>query len=346
MNSKIILIVLGLFFTQFSNAQDVHFSQFWNNSVLYNPALAGLMPGTIRVSGNYRNQWFSVASPYQTFGVNFDMLIEGKGNTNFGVGANIFRDVAGDTKMGTTNFQLMFSTIINMDLHNKLSFGIKTGFIQRGFTDADARWNSQYQNGSYDPTAASGENLTLQAGTKADLSIGMGYVYHSTIKNMKPNEAFRAKIGFSYNHVLRPKFNWFAFSDDPIYSNFVFSSEFMFGISGTKWSIEPGLVAQFQGPSKEFILGALYRVSLKQGSQITGFKKGAYMYFGTHIRLKDAFIPSVGFEFNQYSFGLSYDANFSKLRTASKGLGGIEFTFKFNSSNDFLWKNHRYKSRI
>lgn len=344
---NIIILVCGLLLsTSVAKAQDVHYSQFWNNSIAYNPGLAGMMAGNIRIVGNYRNQWFTAASPYQTFGLNFDMILEGKGNTNFGIGAVVFRDVAGDTKMGTTNVQAVFSTIIDIDLHSKISLGLKGGMIQRGFSSDAARWNSQYQNGSYDPTLGSGESVNADAGTRGDLSFGMAYVYHSTIKKITSNDAFQAKVGFSYNHILRPKFDWFGFTDEPSYSNFVLNAEFVIGLEGTKWAILPGFVAQFQGPSKEFIIGSQYKLSLKSGSKITGFRKGAHLVLGTHLRWGDAFIPSVGFEYNDYSFGMSYDANFSQLRTASKGIGGIEFTFMFNTASDFLWKNYRYKSRI
>lgn len=62
-----------LFFMMLCNmvkGQDLHFSQFYEAPLLRNPALAGLYEGDVRVQGVYRNQWNSVAFPYQTGSIN------------------------------------------------------------------------------------------------------------------------------------------------------------------------------------------------------------------------------------------------------------------------------------
>ena len=49
-----------------THAQDIHFSQFYENSVLTNPALTGVFSGEYKVGIDYRNQWASVATPFTT----------------------------------------------------------------------------------------------------------------------------------------------------------------------------------------------------------------------------------------------------------------------------------------
>ena len=52
------------------NAQDIHFSQFFEAPLLRNPALAGLFNGDLRFQMVYRNQWNSITDAYQTGSLN------------------------------------------------------------------------------------------------------------------------------------------------------------------------------------------------------------------------------------------------------------------------------------
>ena len=53
-----------------ANAQDIHFSQFSETPASINPALAGVRYNT-SITANYKDQWGSVASKYQTYGLAF-----------------------------------------------------------------------------------------------------------------------------------------------------------------------------------------------------------------------------------------------------------------------------------
>ncbi|HET7000972.1 MAG TPA: type IX secretion system membrane protein PorP/SprF, partial [Puia sp.] len=61
-----IRIVILIFFFQVSGgyilkAQDLHFSQWFNEPLLTNPANTGFIPDAdYRLGANYRNQWSSV----------------------------------------------------------------------------------------------------------------------------------------------------------------------------------------------------------------------------------------------------------------------------------------------
>ena len=86
-------------------AQDVGFSQFYDQPLLPNPALAGIFTGDIRLTASYRNQWQSVTVPYRTFGlsseIKFPMQIMGRDLT-LTTGLQLFRDVAGTSEFSTT----------------------------------------------------------------------------------------------------------------------------------------------------------------------------------------------------------------------------------------------------
>ena len=70
----IILAVIGSFSL---SAQDIHFSQFYSSPLNLNPALTGVMNSSVRLVGNYRNQWASVLknNAFSTYSVSYLSLI-------------------------------------------------------------------------------------------------------------------------------------------------------------------------------------------------------------------------------------------------------------------------------
>ena len=93
-----------------SFSQDVHFSQFYQTPLLVNPAFTGSFNGNIRGIVNYRNQWATVGNPYTTYAFSFDMglMKEKMENKYLGAGLFVYKDMAGDSKLSTTqvNFSL------------------------------------------------------------------------------------------------------------------------------------------------------------------------------------------------------------------------------------------------
>src|SRR6476659_5043399 len=86
-------------------AQDISFSQFYDQPLLRNPALAGIFTGDIRFTASYRNQWQTVTVPYRTFGlsseIKFPVQIMSRDLT-VTTGLQLLRDVAGTSEFSTT----------------------------------------------------------------------------------------------------------------------------------------------------------------------------------------------------------------------------------------------------
>ena len=55
------------------HAQDIGFSQFYEQPLLRNPALAGIFNGDVRLTASYRNQWQSVTVPYRTLALSTEI---------------------------------------------------------------------------------------------------------------------------------------------------------------------------------------------------------------------------------------------------------------------------------
>jgi len=97
MNRKLPLILFFLSFYVWSNAQDVHFTQFYNAPANINPALTGAFVGDTRYAANFRNQWRKVPVNYLTFAGTYDTRL--KPNViKFGelaIGGHFHYDIAG-----------------------------------------------------------------------------------------------------------------------------------------------------------------------------------------------------------------------------------------------------------
>jgi hypothetical protein len=98
------------------NGQDLHFSQFYEAPLLRNPALAGLYEGDVRIQGVYRNQWNSVAFPYQTGSINAEYKFPvGRGEDFLTVGGQVLYDKAGTVQLQTVHMLPM------VNFHKSLS---------------------------------------------------------------------------------------------------------------------------------------------------------------------------------------------------------------------------------
>src|SRR5580765_3391069 len=93
-----IVIVIFLVMPQVI-AQDLHFSQFFNNPLLTNPANTGFIPDAdYRLGASYRNQYSNImAVPYKTMSIFGDaQAFRNRIETGWlGLGGVILHDVAG-----------------------------------------------------------------------------------------------------------------------------------------------------------------------------------------------------------------------------------------------------------
>ena len=321
---KYLLLILTFVSVGSAIGQDVHFSQFWNTPIQINPAQTGLISGNMRFGLLHRNQWASIVSPYKTYSFNGDYKFETSGGTDIGAGLNVYNDVAGDTKMSTTNIQLSVSSILSINDNNTVSVGLMGGLVQKSLNPNAMIWGNQYQNGSYNSGADAGEVVNMSPGMKADISAGLLYVYHSKDRTMSSNDGFRGTIGFSLNHINTPKTSWTVGSPDVLHRNMLIHGGLNIGVSNSKLSIIPGFLVMIQGPSKELMAGSMFRYEIKGASHMTGNVKGTYVSLGAYMRLGDAIIPALQLEYDKYMLGLSYDYTTSGLQS-----GGFEISLKF-----------------
>lgn len=304
-----------------TEAQDIHFSQFYENSIMRNPALTGIFSGDYKVGGNYRTQWSNISVPFQTFLLSAETRIV----TNRAIGDYLsFGVSAMYDKAGSISFNslqvypaLNYNKTLEDRRNSYLSVGFAGGYIQRSVNFAKATYSSQYVNGSYSANNASGENFTNSTIENYDMAAGISFN-----SSAGPENIVNYYLGFSAFHLNKPKHT---FEDDN--ALIVLATKYT-GNAGFSLKINShfGLNAHAdyskQGAYKEVLVGGL--ASWQTASESGPFFK---IYAGVFARLKDAIIPTFKVDYNIYSLTFSYDVNTSSLQPATAGSGGYELSF-------------------
>lgn len=327
-----ILLILILMMPVFIKAQDIHFSQFNETPVLLNPAMSCTSYDT-RIIANYKSQWASVSSPFQTYGISIERAIKHlKLKKSFiGVSLSVYKDNAGDAALGSILANLGVNAIIKTGEYSKISAGLGGGINYRTINVSKLQWESQYNGSTYDAAIASGEKTPSSSLMQADFVGGMVYHYAKSEKYISAQEGTKFDIGFSAFHYNMPKYS-FTNSGAKQFAKFVVHSNFDIGIKGAGMAIVPSVLYMRQGPSQEINVGCLFKYIISDQSVYTGIKKPSAISLGAFYRVGDALIPTLLFQYDKYAFGLSYDLNLSQLTGVSKAKGGLEFSLRFNTS--------------
>lgn len=326
------------------HAQDVHFSNMDYSPMTLNPGLVGAKY-VANATVSYRSQWNSISTPFTTIAAGADMRIKaGRRNKNgtFAAGINLYNDRAGDNVISTNNVGLSIAYHLKIDEKSTIGLGMQAGLIQRSLDATAGMWSSQYQNGAYDPSISSGETFGNPSFARFDVGAGVVYSLGTNERNMRANDGMKLNAGYAVFHINRPSYSFFNSEDDPLYMRHAAFANASFGISNTTMFIDPGMYFQLQGPSMEILIGADYKVMLADGSRVTGNIKNSFIALGLYYRNNDALIPRVIYSYSDYSLGMSYDFNISRLSQVTRSRGGIEFFFRWAMQNPM----GRTKSRI
>ncbi len=271
-----------------SKAQvDPHFTQYYMYPLWLNPALTGTMDGDYRVNANYRSQWDGLGD-FSTVALSGDMTTD----KNINIGANILNQKAGDAGYNYfTGYASVAYTGVkfgsNGDQH--INFGLQAGWIQR---QVDPN-KFQYYDSSL--------RETLSSNSGGYFDFGAGVLYYDAAMNKKANWYG----GFSVGHINKPTDQFVKKSTE----NYVVPYRFTvhggvrINISET-FNLVPNALWMKQGSATETMLGIYGELKANETTDVL---------FGANCRFNDALAPFVGFYYNNFTVGLSYDVNSTSL---------------------------------
>jgi len=331
--TSLLNILILLTFCLGANAQDIHFSQFFETPLLRNPALAGIFSGDIRLEAVYRTQWQSLVVPYQTvsFSSEFKLPI-GSGNDFITVGGEILYDRSGSVALTTTHVLpvVNYHKSLSPDRNMYISLGFMGGLVQRNFNPNNVTTNNQFDGNGYNSSLPTGETFTRSSYSYFDASTGMSF--NSQLGDNKDNNMF---VGISYQHFNKPSdISFYGVATDELTPKWVYSGGVRLSTTNDSYVTFQGDYST-QGPYTEFIGGALLTKKLDD------IDEPKYLInAGLFLRWQNALIPVVKLEAKPLSISVSYDINISQLAAASTGQRAFEMALSYqkyfanNSSRD------------
>ncbi|GAC1525639.1 MAG: hypothetical protein NVS3B15_00910 [Sediminibacterium sp.] len=300
-----------------ASAQDPHFSQFFSSPLTLNPAFTGKFFGTFRVAGNYRNQWPSINNAYTTATASADFHIMQNriaNNDTWGLGVAGYNDNSsnGAVKFNYGCVSTAYHKGLDEDGFHQLGAGFQVTYANMLINTGNLKFEDQLtSNGFTGVTSEVFNNATLKS---SYIDVNAGILY-----NGSSNEHNNFYFGVSMYHINRPR-QQFTGAQYVLNPRTTFHAGGYFPI-GVSTILHVSALQMFQGGASETMLGGAVQLNASPEDS-----RSASLYVGSWMRFKDAIIPYVGLEFNDFRIGLTYDYNTSDLKTASLSRGGIELS--------------------
>ena len=296
-------------------SQDLHFTQFFNNPLLTNPANTGFIPDAdYRLGASYRNQFSNImAVPYKTMSIYGDaQVFRNQIETGWmGLGGVIIRDEAGSGSLISTKAYASIAYHQQLGYSSLLTAGFNVGWANKRIDQSKLSFPDQFDGKFFDNTLPTSVVLTNNSISYLDVQAGLNYAYF-------PTEKIYFNAGYSIQHVNRPYESFFENTNDNRIA--VRHIGFLNAIVKVAENviINPNIYFSTQAKSREAVLGlnASYNLGENGRKQLIG---------GLYYRLGDAVIPTVGFELNNIRFTFTYDVTVSSLKNFNHYQGASEF---------------------
>ena len=316
-------------------AQDLTFSQFYENPILRNPALAGIFEGDVRIEGTFRNQWQSVTVPYKTQALSTEIKFPvGEHADWMTAGIQIAHDVAGDIQLGRTALLpvVNYHKSMSNDNDNYLSLAFMGGPVISQFNPTLLMMGDQFNasTGSYDPNIVSNQRFNRSSFTYLDLSTGLSWSSSFDVGN---ENIARYYVGVGLFHLNRPKVGFYTNDTSTNLSQrLTFNGGLTLPLSEFDKLIFYGDYLR-QGGNRQFLGGVLYGRDLFHDFSPANddLFKDISIYAGALYRWSDALVPTINMDLYDFSAGISYDITLNQLATASQLKGGFEFNISYKT---------------
>ncbi len=336
------LLLFSCFFANL-DAQDVHFTQSYNNPLLVNPGLTGVFAGDARLGFQYRNQWNTADVDFQTYAISGETKIrmENQPMGYFALGLYMFHDQAGISQL--TQINLGLSGSYTRALGNKiaLTLGAQYAAAQRSFDMDDLLFDNNYVPGEgIDPSLPSGESGFNDTRWYSDFSAGLNFRYQK--KSLAPpqpgdnlvnhlDQRTRLDAGVGVFHINRPDQRFeFSTRDATAALPIRLTPYIQTAIQlNDRLDLMAGAIYHWQDAYQQLLpnAGLRYHLSTKPGQQLS-IQVMAVGRFD--FDAFDAVSPAVEVNYNGWQAGFSYDFNTSEFNDATRGRAAPEIFLRYN----------------
>lgn len=310
------IIIFLLLMINSAMSQDLHFSQYFNAPLFVNPANTGFDPANdYRMGANYRDQWPSFGSPYQTMGIWGDAQLFNNRFENgwVGLGATLLKDVAGSGSLTSTKGIISVAYHQVLGYNSLLSGGIGIGMVNKRVDLNKLTFNDQWSGQFFDNKIQSNEPFNYSSIYYFDLQAGVNLAYFAS-DNVYLN------AGFSVTHLNHPSESFYATNTKINQLPFRYTAFLNSNIKVQNiWILNPNLYVSKMSTAWEFVGG------LNASRNLSG--DGAnQLIIGLYYRSNDAIIPIIGYQLNDLKITVNYDATISSLSTYNGARGAYEIS--------------------
>lgn len=311
------------------NCQDIHFTQFFTNPLVLNPAQTGNYEGNYRVGFNFKAQWpFAITNTIYNYHtespfIDFSFGERKLKNSWFGLGAHFVNDQAGDGRLLYRRFGLSgaYHQAFDKDHRYVLSTGVGFSYIIRSVDFSKFYFNNQWvQDDGFNTSLPNSEPVQQESFQMIDLTAGINFAaqVHNQVK---------LDFGFSMLHLNRPKHSFLG-TTERLGLRYQASVGVKYDVN-ERISITANAYYGHEKKAQEIVAGAMlaYGFYERRSSSATNT-----LFFGLYYRGKDALAPLAGYQFKTTRILLSYDVTLSRLVSASKANGGPEISLVHTGS--------------
>lgn len=312
---KNIVLILGLFFG-YIQAQDYNFSQFYNTPIVVNPAQTGKFEKDFRIGLIHRSAYSTYTNSALMADVNFQKSI--LKSDMFGLGLVVYNDQQGNGQFNTSGFLLSAANHYALDdmKQHKLSFGLQLGMSFGNFNRNNLLFPGSFNTATNEPT----ETVNVPT-NQSKMSI---YTNFGAFYDFNVNRKLDLFLGASLFNISGPK-QGFSTNNNAGGTPLKIGLQAGFSYFITeKFQILPAVNLFMQSGSKDLILGSNFSYYLINNAK-TG--KKASVTFGLWHRLSDSFIAYLGFKYNSFQLGFSYDFTVSALGKSGGNIPNLTRSF-------------------
>jgi type IX secretion system PorP/SprF family membrane protein len=314
--SASILVAIGL--PSSAEAQDPHFSQYYNVPQYYNAARTGSIDGRYRASGHYRKQYTASTTGYTTNGADVQFNFLYSGSSHFSAGAFVLNDNAGPAQI--KQLQVLGSGAYHLKMSSKdvMSVGVQLGILQRSINIEGMSWDAQYNGVTYDPSLDNKESFGAMKNMRYDAGIG-GFWKHE------------GKVAYSGGYALRH----FGQNQSVLGTNqdkLPIRQTLTGSIKGfyNHIHVQGDILYQRQKSAVELMLGVRGEYRIGTDSKYTKVNTSSGIIGGVYYRVREAISPMIGFEWKKIaSLYVSYDIPITGVSKVVGIVGGPEFSFVY-----------------
>ena len=328
--SSLLLVLCFVSCVSRLSSQDIHFTQFFSNPVILNPAQTGNYEGNYRIAFNFKAQWpfaaknsiytYHTESPFVDFSFG-----ERKLKTSwFGLGLHFLNDQAGDGRLKYQRFGLSgaYHQAFDQDHRYVLSAGVGYSYIIRSVDFSRFYFNNQWEpDNGFNLTLPNNEPVQMESFQMNDLNAGISF-------RAQVHNQIRFDVGFSMLHLTRPK-HTFLGSNERLGFRYQANGGINVAIN-ERVTVDINAYYGYEKGAQEALVGAMVGYGfykLRSGVDNT-------IFIGLYCRAKEAaaIAPLMGYQFRTTRILVNYDVTLSGLAKAAKANGGPEISIVHTGS--------------